>query len=148
MKVPTKPVLAGMALASVLLASVNLANAEGSECSVDNWNDAPASEYCAGGTVTDSHAMDGCDVSASCSVTFAYGPGGQDSATLTPSVSLSVEHDEVDDIVICIASPQATTAAFSVVTNGGHGYTARARISPCNGGEATAAAAVDGQFSN
>ena len=148
MKNPSKPVLAGMALASMLLAGANLANATGSECSLDDWNDAPASTYCSDGEVTDSQAMDGCDVSASCSVQFTYGPGGQSSATVTPSVNLTVEHEEVDDIVICIAPPQAVAASASVLFNSGHGYTATARVSSCKGGEVTAASAADGQFAN
>ena len=46
MKVPAKPFLAGMALASMLLAGARLASATGSECAVDDWNDALASSYC------------------------------------------------------------------------------------------------------
>ena len=145
MKTATKSVLAGLTFASMLLAGANLAIVEGTECSVDDWNDAPASDYCTDGTVTVSHAMDGCDVNASCSVTFTHGPGGVDSTTLTPPVSLSVEHDEVDEIDICIAPPQASTA-FSVLAD--NDYTAKARVSPCNSGEVTAADAVSGQFNN
>ena len=151
MKIPTKSVLAGMALASMLLAGAGPAAAAGAsttstECGIDDWNDAPASAYCSNATVTASHAMDGCDVSATCSVTFTDGPGGLNSVTVTPTLSLTVEHEELDDIVICISRSQSAKVGVSpLVTDSSHEYTAAARTS-CREGEATAAEAVDGEF--
>ena len=140
MKIPTKPLLAGMALASMLLAGATLtstaSSAASSECSIDDWDRAPASHHCSNATVTASSEADKCDVEATCSVAFQYGsPPELSSATFTPSVSVTVHHELVGNILICIAPPDDEG-----------GYTATVRVGLCNEGEVFAAEAVGGRF--
>ena len=147
MNIPTKSALAGMALASMLLAGASLAgaanSATSSECSVDDWNDAPASDYCSNVTVAASQNTDECDVSATCSFTFEYGahrgPDGFATVTFTPSVSETVHYEQIDNIIICVAPPSAEDASTA-------SYTATVRVGLCNEGEVFAQSAVAGYF--
>lgn len=158
MKIQAKPLLAGLALASLWLAGTTLPSAHAqstsaggveppvANCNVDDFADAPAATYCTGATVSESgSATDACDVAASCSVEFEYGPGGTNyTITVTLAASTTVDHDDVEEIVLCIRPPQATQAAPD--PRAGHGYTAAVRVSSCNSGEKTAAEAEDGGF--
>ena len=96
----------------------------------DDWNDAPASTYCSGATVSritaEGDQQGHCTVGASCSITVAV---DDTNTTYTPSINLTLARASTNSIDLC----------FSVTADCGVSVNARAG---CNTDETSSATAT------
>ena len=123
--------LLGAALLPAPAASTDADRAGWIQQCTDDWNDAPASTYCAGATVSRIEAEGAqqghCTVDASCSITVAV--DGTDT-TYTPSVNMTLARASTNSIDLC----------FSVTADCGASVNARAGCDTDETGSATATA--------
>ena len=93
--------LAALALAAAISSVGPTGPAAATTCQAE-WNKNPVELHCSDPTLL-LQAIDTCDISVSCSYTFTYGPGGNSSATVTPSLLLAVfDLTDVSLITFCV----------------------------------------------